>query len=981
MSLASANEYRGVDRLIVNMIESSNRRGKSETLYELMGILFESDLIVFVAQSLLSIASVPDFVEDFGYHQYLTAELINIGTRSETIDVRLADAGTLPTLLLALRSSDCGEESLFTLPLLKLCFKSYSAKPTMPSERLDTIAALIATLRSIVTRQLQGLYVRVYEYQNLLVIWCEMMLSVCGGSDPVDSQLHLAVAADVVPVMMRALTLLKEQPLVEGRKICISAMPLLSFLFKCESHINNLNQSNTGTHETENLSPHGSTINDPNNNNFQTEACRNNIIDTSLDFDGEIDVTISDINFVTNRGNCDDYLGALFVDFALSPAFDAVFAHASVENLDARCSMLLLLNRAAGLVPNIVERVFTEERLCDLAHRNIPANSIRDNHALISLVARLIRSSDALARHVFTVSFNYGGEYVPGALVTWAVKAMRPQKRVTDRSRDMCKAERESLRCEIGLLESLVSQTVVSIAPATAPVTDAALEEEMAGAGNGSGFNDIAWRPDLQKIQSVIAHGLLWAALWSYSNNINSSDAGTLRDGFNATATGSTVKLAASSAGVPADMPIGVDSDTVARLLRLLRRLITSAETDVMREQRARGEEVRPNPFVKFYSSDNVFCTVFDLLMAADCTLGGDDNPVLRELLVMHAAPECSGLFSFPERQHRLELVEAGDSDWWRGAKDVARFAQGFAGGWREAFDAYIACDLEEHGFPRRLVSHYQCSNTTSQLQPRPLPVFAPAPVPVFANGAPSLPALSLLRRRARLFMGLQLSDCHIPAAYDYHNVHVQFGHCGPNNHQKKTFQIKVRRNRFDSYGDLDCNLAYFSLALHVFSRGVALHTCFLPPGLRPSDAPFVTLYCHDNQTPCFSHPIAMPDTDTAFGEYKVPINIDTLTYPAGTVLMRPRSSVPCQFSTVYNSYNLHTDTPVFIVFKPCAAHLLRGAVPVGRVVSSDNHDEDYSPRILQDDAPPFTEERIRLFESLCITGPCSERCGIYLAL
>lgn len=57
-----------------------------------------------------------------------------------------------------------------------------------------------------------------------------------------------------------------------------------------------------------------------------------------------------------------------------------------------------------------------------------------------------------------------------------------------------------------------------------------------------------------------------------------------------------------------------------------------------------------------------VVVQVFDLLMAEDCTRGGDYSPALRELLLTHAAPECSGMFSASEFQHRLQLIKAGDS-------------------------------------------------------------------------------------------------------------------------------------------------------------------------------------------------------------------------------------------------------------------------------------------------------------------------------
>jgi len=151
------------------------------------------------------------------------------------------------------------------------------------------------------------------------------------------------------------------------------------------------------------------------------------------------------------------------------------------------------------------------------------------------------------------------------------------------------------------------------------------------------------------------------------------------------------------------------------------------------------------------------------------------------------------------------------------------------------------------------------------------------------------------------------------------------------------------------------------------------LHTCFLPPGLNAADAPFVTLHSTDCTTPCCYRPVTMPDTDTAFGEYTAHHSNDALTYSAGTVLMRPRSVLPSTVQADGTDNQWSTDTPVFIVFKPCAASLLRGAVPVGTVLFCSQNDAYCSAfDIDYHETPPFTEERIRWFESQCAAGPCS---------
>jgi len=70
-------------------------------------------------------------------------------------------------------------------------------------------------------------------------------------------------------------------------------------------------------------------------------------------------------------------------------------------------------------------------------------------------------------------------------------------------------------------------------------------------------------------------------------------------------------------------------------------------------------------------------------------------------------------------------------------------------------------------------------------------------------------------------------------------------------------------------------------------------------------------------------------------------------------VLMYPREVVPRDGEGRYPAF----DSPWFIVFRPCAATLLRGAVPVGRVMScvkgssastSDNSAQPFDANVLQ---------------------------------
>ena len=184
-----------------------------------------------------------------------------------------------------------------------------------------------------------------------------------------------------------------------------------------------------------------------------------------------------------------------------------------------------------------------------------------------------------------------------------------------------------------------------------------------------------------------------------------------------------------------------------------------------------------------------------------------------------------------------------------------------------------------------------------------------------------------------------------------------------------------------DRDGEFSSHRAHLCLLSKIIcTRMAVMHTCFALPGLRAADVPFITLSRNGRYTPCFARPVTMPDADTVFGEYSVPSDIDTLTYPAGTVLIRPPSVVPCHI----NAQGMATpcDTLIFLVFKPCAAHLLRGAVPVGRVAYCGNNDVHCSPYDAVDGKPPFDTSRVSWFESLCAAGHCpAASCDKHLSL
>lgn len=501
---------------------------------------------------------------------------------------------------------------------------------------------------------------------------------------------------------------------------------------------------------------------------------------------------------------------SMFAVFALSPVFDLVFHAILVAQDEALCAMLLLINRAAGLGPGIVEHVFTAARLRDFASRDLPRIHIKGRDTIISLVTRLLQGPRILMRRVFAASSGSAR----GTIVNCAVNSMCPQTWITENSSEWSKAARESLSVEVGLLECLVDEVVAVILQPTAAPPEAELG---VSSDNEDGYvNMIAWTPDLNRIQSVIAYRLVWAAIWSYPKAGNICDEGSAASSESWLP---TVTTNSKSTHTPAPQLFGVDGDSVARLLRVLRRLISGAENDATRELRLRSLAVPTNRFVKFYSENKMLCKVFDLLLVSDCTLGGDDdNPVMRELLQMHSAPECSELFSSDDRLHRIKLIKAGNRDWRRGVEDVARFAHGFAGGWKAAFDAFIACDLQEHGFPQRMISSE--SRIGEGLEPKPISLVLsrPAPAPVFVYGAPSLSAMPLLQRRARLLLSLRVDE--FPKTPYETALKVRFGESDPNRYYLNTFGIVVKMDSFYDKlnGQFNSHVAHFHLASDVIN-------------------------------------------------------------------------------------------------------------------------------------------------------------------
>ena len=349
----------------------------------------------------------------------------------------------------------------------------------------------------------------------------------------------------------------------------------------------------------------------------------------------------------------------------------------------------------------------------------------------------------------------------------------------------------------------------------------------------------------------------------------------------------------------------------VARVLRVLRTMISTSDTSPGPAVRNRGAAPR-NPFLAQFIAENGL-QALELLRYDEClqTSGGDlvmqDLAQLRALLARMAviAPDT-------EETEQLRLQTLAELQvFMQSQKD-----------WRAAFDAYISCTLEQSGCPppdakdeNRDCDDGDVDNEAHSPQSR-------------ARTTPSPALLSLLQARAR--------ECTLVAAFEhtYRGLDLNFSmYLDHSDRRQNDYEMGIRIDdtRFP------CNAAYFRVAASTSALGTRLHTCFVPQGLVETAAslPFLALFRLHSDVPCFTPPGLLPETDVVYGEYApdsahadASAGASSVIYPVGTVLMYPRSALPS-----LNVFESH-DSPWFIVFKPCPKRLLRGAVPVGRVVS-----------------------------------------------
>lgn len=297
------------------------------------------------------------------------------------------------------------------------------------------------------------------------------------------------------------------------------------------------------------------------------------------------------------------------------------------------------------------------------------------------------------------------------------------------------------------------------------------------------------------------------------------------------------------------------------------------------------------------------------------------DGPALQELAQLRALLERLNMVA-PTPTATEDAIAQRE----QASSAVRAFAESCECGEQRAFDGVVARALESCDFPYRVIPRLNNRLYYSQMQFQKPTRDAPGP---------SDAALALLRLKARASIRARASAVIVESKLRSDLVmsarlyNAQTEQC-----DTYTMTLAVDDEKYPSHA------AYFRVAAQEGALGYRLHGCF---GARDGNSPFIALYRHQRALNCPPKTPVMPETDCVYGEYTAPTadTAKTVTYPGGTVLMYPRAALPEQRRRpAVDSYgdlcqNLGTcDTPWFIVFKPCDASVLRGAVPVGRVVS-----------------------------------------------
>ena len=264
---------------------------------------------------------------------------------------------------------------------------------------------------------------------------------------------------------------------------------------------------------------------------------------------------------------------------------------------------------------------------------------------------------------------------------------------------------------------------------------------------------------------------------------------------------------------------------------------------------------------------------------------------------------------------------------------------------WEAAFDSHMACSLEECGYPCR-----QAKEAVDG--------YTPSPAPARDYGFPSPAALMLLQTQAReriLTYAMQKLKTNMTSDVV---MRVKFRNASNTGHDQHHMVIRLDDKQFPH------NAAHFRTAAQSYALGYQFHQCFVPSGQSPgTHLPFVTLHHYHSGPSCAKVPITLPKIDIVYGEYTAPAASENVTYPVGTVLMYPREVVPRKKTSGQGA----CDSPCFIVFKPCDATLLRGAVPVGLVMS---YVRGETASTSDNSAHPFDENVLQCFETHAIPQP-----------
>lgn len=402
----------------------------------------------------------------------------------------------------------------------------------------------------------------------------------------------------------------------------------------------------------------------------------------------------------------------------------------------------------------------------------------------------------------------------------------------------------------------------------------------------------------------------------------------------------------------------GLSADTAERLVRALRLMIATRDTaapGAETEERAREDLVERNPFAAQFVELRGM-QALELLRYADSMVQDDSEPALQEIEQLQSLLARMAVIApaAVSADRAAELVRRRQT-----AADVRPFVSstGVSCSERTALDVYIARYLQASGVPEFSLRSREPFTFGGRAR---------------APDAPTDAALALMQARAREEM-IHCAHQEMSGGSQMQADMVMMATLFDPQSQKlvdHSFDIQLDDERFPSHA-MHFRAASFNNALGQF-----VHKCVVPnSGGLAADRPFVTLYTRHTAIPCAATAAPQLATDIIYGEYDVAAAAATV-HPAGTVLFYPRHVTPPRYSDtrvadVRSNVSKSCSTMWCLVFKPCPASLLPGAVPVGRVVASEG--KRLSAADDESDALPFDADVLARFAALAEEGPC---CG-----